>query len=167
LVGAEKFQAALALGRSIHSESITKARQGVSDKQPGENYLDYAVRVRKAENAAVRASFLDAKGVITIEVPGDGTFAIERDPKAVHAVIKRISAGGAKVWQGLGAAPLSKREASEAQFDQRKAEAEYNKRKAGLTPKAKTKKSPKSDKQARGVTIGHSLQDLARLGERV
>jgi len=59
-------------------------------------------------------------GTVTVDIPGDGSFTVERNPYAIQRVIDRIKSGGAKPWQGLDAASLSKRAAGEAAFNARR-----------------------------------------------
>lgn len=63
-------------------------------------------RTAQAEIAKRLVSSLGA-GRVTVQIPGDGTFTIERNPVAITEVIARIERGGAATWRGLpeGAAP--------------------------------------------------------------
>jgi len=38
---------------------------------------------------------------LTIDIPGDGTFTIQRTPEAIREVIKRVNRAGSAPWQGL------------------------------------------------------------------
>ena len=118
LPGAERFQQAQAMRKQSHSERITAARESVGPQQPKENHRDYGARIRKAESAVEALS--PAIEAITIDIPGDGTFKINRDPKSIQAAMKRIRSGGTKLWQGLDADSLSKRAAGEAAFNARR-----------------------------------------------
>lgn len=41
-------------------------------------------------------------GLLRVQIPGDGTFTVERNPHAIGELIRRISAGGPSIWQGVG-----------------------------------------------------------------
>jgi hypothetical protein len=41
-------------------------------------------------------------GLLRVQIPGDGTFTVERNPHAIGELIRRINAGGPAIWQGVG-----------------------------------------------------------------
>jgi hypothetical protein len=57
----------------------------------------------KAAQAEVARALREMKpsGKVTIEIPGDGTFTINRDPHSIQEVLSRIHKGGPSPWQGL------------------------------------------------------------------
>ena len=70
-----------------------------SDMPPGERGRVLTARVAKA---------IGKGGVLRIQVPGDGTFTIDRNPVAIEELMARIKRGGVEMWGSLGEAPSAK-----------------------------------------------------------
>lgn len=58
------------------------------------------------------------RGRITVQIPGDGTFTIDRDAQAIRDVIARIKSGGTSPWAGLGDSKAAGRPTAEKVIDQ-------------------------------------------------
>jgi hypothetical protein len=55
---------------------------------------------RRADVLSRAANSL-AKEKITVQIPGDGTFTVNRNPAAIRGVLDRLKSGGTSPWRGL------------------------------------------------------------------
>jgi hypothetical protein len=61
---------------------------------------------KEAKNQVANAIGKGA-GLLKINVPGDGTFTIERNPHAISELLRRISTSHPSIWQGVGGVKFS------------------------------------------------------------
>jgi hypothetical protein len=85
------------------------------EKHDGPFSRTYSMMTQEGRKAVVNRVTFAAEnarnsGMITVQIPGDGTFTIRRTPQAIQEVIDRMKAGGSRPWRGLiaGEKPLPK-----------------------------------------------------------
>jgi hypothetical protein len=66
----------------------------------------YSMVTQEGKQAAInRVKFASENarnaGMVSVQIPGDGTFTIRRTPQALEEVVKRIQQGGQSTWRGL------------------------------------------------------------------
>jgi hypothetical protein len=79
---------------STHANISLEGR--MDEKTPGQIAREATAKVAQAvgqENGA---------GMLRVQIPGDGTFTVPRNPHAIGELIRRLSAGGPSIWQGVG-----------------------------------------------------------------
>jgi hypothetical protein len=79
---------------STHADISLEGR--MDEKTPGQIAREATAKVAQAvgqENGA---------GMLRVQIPGDGTFTVPRNPHAIGELIRRLSAGGPSIWQGVG-----------------------------------------------------------------
>jgi hypothetical protein len=79
---------------STHADLSLEGR--MDEKTPGQIAREATAKVAQAvgqENGA---------GMLRVQIPGDGTFTVPRNPHAISELIRRLSAGGPSIWQGVG-----------------------------------------------------------------
>lgn len=66
-----------------------------------------ANRDQALRRVSAALSRVKGAGQLTVQIPGDGTFTIERNPHAIQTLLDRIKSGGSSPWGGIaeGAKP--------------------------------------------------------------
>jgi hypothetical protein len=83
------------LGKTGNKSDLWYIVDRASDMTPTELH-----RIAKAK-VSQQLSRASGAGTITVQIPGDGTFTIERNPHAIQEVIDRMKTGGSRPWRGL------------------------------------------------------------------
>ncbi len=89
-----------AQGKYVQSVPSERGQIGFNNTR-GEMTPSEVAREAQNQVATALAKYKGA-GQIVIDIPGDGTFTIERNPHAIQAVIKRIAAAPGGTWGGVG-----------------------------------------------------------------
>jgi hypothetical protein len=89
-----------AQGKYVPSAPSARGKIGFSNPR-GEMTPNEVAREAQNQVATALARQKNA-GQIVVDIPGDGTFTIERNPHAIQAVMKRIAAAPGGTWGGVG-----------------------------------------------------------------
>lgn len=84
-------------GKLITNDELFGSNPDSRSLTPAEN------RTQALHRVSAALSRVKGAGKLTVDIPGDGTFTIERNPHAIQSLIKRITSGGSSPWKGLGA----------------------------------------------------------------